>query len=668
MLGTQIQEGFIVDDEEDEEGEDEDRDLADGSRVRVRKDKKRRRKEEEEDDLDEDDLDLVMENTGMDRPKQNTLKRLKRGRNDDRPRHAPRDVNQIFDDDDDLDAPNEPDDYDDDISHRRSRPGDEMDDFIEEDELVDEEGQLGSEDEMAMAGRRRDDRRRHEEAAGAPSIDRDKLDEMEDIFGTSEYDHLLVTELDEVETNDVIVELKDVFEESHLAERMLTEEDNEIRLRDIPERFQLARKPYDHLPEYHEDDYDPDKLDRMLQEEAEWISKQMLPRKNRFPFDLRRHFQNAVYKCLQFFIKDNVEVPFVFQHRKDYLIHAFRPDGETEIVAEKLLNQDELWDILDFDLKWRAFVEKRRALQRTYDALLRMGIIDDVYESMALSAMTTEDLQDLQDYLHFQHHSALRDAQIASNGLQAGSMKRRPGGGRTFYERIRQNRVYDFVKALGITADQFAINVEIGQKREFCDDPEIFPHEMSEQFVDESEFMSSESVITAAKRMLAEEIFMSPRLRKCLRPTYFSKGRIHVNVTEMGVKKIDDQHHYYEFKYLRKQQIRHLLDNPGMFLRMLKAEEEGLVEVQLELPDIALPHLYDLISSENMSDVANSWNNARKDVVDMAMEKIAKLMQKIVKENIKTECEDRVAADCREAYGDVSNYVVPFCSKTNCIY
>lgn len=600
---------------------------------------KRLRPREEQESLDEDDYDLVKENTHQ-------LKRFKRN-----------DVNRIFDDDDDdLDAPNEPDDYDDEFSHRPSRPTDyeEMDDFIEEDELEDEEGQLGSEDEMAMAGRRRDGRRRHEETNRAPNIDRDKLDDMEEIFGTGEYDHLLVTELDEIETNDVVVELKDVFEESHLAERMLTEEDNEIRLKDIPERFQLARKPYEHLTEYQEDEEDPDKLDRMLQEEAEWIAKQMLPRKNRFPSDLRRHFQNAVYKCLQFFIKDNVEVPFVFQHRKDYLIHAFRPDGETEIVAEKLLNQDELWDILDFDLKWRAFIEKRKALQRTYDALYTMGITDEVYESMVSSAITNEDLQDLQDYLHLQHHSALKDAQIASNGLHAGNAKRRPGGGKTFYERIRNSRVYEFVKAFGITADQFAINVEIDAKREFCDDPQIFPHEMSEQFVDESEFMSSESVITAAKRMLAEEIYMSPRLRKCLRPKYFSKGRIYVNVTEMGVRKIDDQHQYYEFKYLRKQQIRHLFDNPGMFLRMLKAEEEGLVEVQLELPDIALPPLYDFISSDNMSDVADAWNNARKDVIDMAMEKIAKLMQKIVKENIKTECEDRVAAECREAYGEVS--------------
>ncbi|KAF8420790.1 SH2 domain-containing protein [Tirmania nivea] len=637
---SKVQAGFIVNDEEEEEEEEEDDELADRSRIRRKKAKRRRREEAEEEDLDEDDFDLMRENTGVDRK----FKRLKRDRHSD--------VNHIFDDDD-VDAPNEPDDYDD-ISHRRSRPtyDEEMDDFIEEDELEGEEGQLGSEDEMAMTGRRRDDRRRHEEIARAPNIDRNKLDEMEQIFGTAEYDHLLVTELDEVETNDAVVELKDVFEESHLAERMLTEADNEIRLKDIPERFQLARKPYEHLTEYQPDDDDPDKLDRILQEEAEWICKQILPRKKRFPADLRRHFQSAVFKCLQFFIKDNVEVPFVFQHRKDYLIHAFRPDGDTEIVAEKLLNQDELWDILDFDLKWRAFVEKRKALQRTYDALINTGVIDEVFESMVSGASTNEDLQDLQDYLHFQYHTTLKDAHIASNGLQAGNTKRRPGGGKTFYERIRHSRVYDFVKAFGITADQFAVNVEIDAKREFCDDPEIFPHEMSEQFVDESEFLSSESVITAAKRMLAEEIYMSPRLRKCLRPKYFAKGRIHVNVTEMGVRKIDDQHQYYEFKYLRKQQIRHLLDNPSMFLRMLKAEEEGLVEVQLELPDVALPSLYDLISSENMSDVANAWNNARKDVVDMAMEKISKLMQKTVKENIKTECEDRVAKECREIYGE----------------
>lgn len=105
---------------------------------------------------------------------------------------------------------------------------------------------------------------------------------------------------------------------------------------------------------------------------------------------------------------------------------------------------------------------------------------------------------------------------------------------------------------------------------------------------------------------------------------------------------------------MRNQATRDIASNPGMFLRMLRAEEEGLIELKVDLARKFLPPLYDLISSENMSDIANAWNTARKDVVDLAMGKINKLMTKVVKEFLKALCEDHVAQKCREAYSEVS--------------
>lgn len=37
------------------------------------------------------------------------------------------------------------------------------------------------------------------------------------------------------------IKLKDVYEPSEIAEKMLTEEDEMIRVRDVPERFQVCR-------------------------------------------------------------------------------------------------------------------------------------------------------------------------------------------------------------------------------------------------------------------------------------------------------------------------------------------------------------------------------------------------------------------------------------------
>ena len=74
------------------------------------------------------------------------------------------------------------------------------------------------------------------------------MEDYRNAFGDgTEYDWALELqdEKDEEEQGlDRPLELKDVFEPSQLIDRMLTDEDNEIRATDVPERFQLARKPF----------------------------------------------------------------------------------------------------------------------------------------------------------------------------------------------------------------------------------------------------------------------------------------------------------------------------------------------------------------------------------------------------------------------------------------
>lgn len=90
---------------------------------------------------------------------------------------------------------------------------------------------------------------------------------------------------------------------------------------------------------------------------------------------------------------------------------------------------------------------------------------------------------------------------------------------------------------------------------------------------------------------------------------------------------------------------------------MLKAEEEGLVEVKVEHENKHrfIRELYEYIMSENQSEIAEQWNRERKEVIDKVMVKFEKSMQKYVKESIKNETEDRVALACRRAFYDKLN-------------
>lgn len=149
------------------------------------------------------------------------------------------------------------------------------------------------------------------------------------------------------------LKLKDVFEPSQLKERMLTDEDNDIREADVPERLQLARKPFKAL------ELTDDAMKARTEEEAMWISNMLWPKKG-LPKYFHQPFQQAVRKVLEFINVEDYEVPFIFNHRKDYLIHApGDSDDQDDYDApppdarpERLLNQSDLWEVFDLDLKF----------------------------------------------------------------------------------------------------------------------------------------------------------------------------------------------------------------------------------------------------------------------------------------------------------------------------
>ena len=646
-----VREGFIVDEEEEDPE----------TRERRRQERKKRRREErdeEEAGLDEEDLDLIGEaNPEFERRIQTEpkLKRLKRGHKDGR-EARPKGVDDIFDDEEEDDRV--PD------RSRNRQVDDEFADFIEED-FSGGEGE-GQEDDDDIAIRRRPARNiiGVKEAAGLDEI---ALEDMKEVFGDGlEYDWALEAQdaadlreqgqgdTEDPEGLDKGIELKDVFEPSQLVDRMLTEEDNSIRLIDEPERFQIARKPYKDS-EFTESD---------KRDEAVWISDLMLPKKS-LDAELKEPFQKAVAKVLEFINTDNCEVPFIFQHRKDYLIHAQKmpisPDlnnpGASEYVmsAEKLLTQSDLWDIFDNDLKYRALIEKRQALQRTYDSLQGMSddFRDPVIEETLSEAVTMEELQDIQDYLHFQHSARLADMAIA-NGGQVNSTQRRPGASKMIFDRIRSGKVYGLVRAFGITADAFAQNLKPGNRRQYTEDPTERPDDMadSEAILDAPDFSSGTQCLRAAKAMFAEEIFMSPRMRKFMRQAYFMNALIDCHRTEKGLRKIDQQHPFYEIKYLRNQQLSDIAQDPARFLRMLKAEEEGLLEIRVRMQNRSsfTKNLYKDLESDNYSDIADAWNRERREALDMALVKLERMMAKGLKEAMRTECENQVAKVCRDEY------------------
>lgn len=472
---------------------------------------------------------------------------------------------------------------------------------------------------------------------------------MEAIFGNGEdYDWALQMEdeEDDRDREEQGIELKDVFEPSQLKERLLTDEDNEIRFTDEPERFQLDRKQFKNISLTPE----------QFREEARWISNQLWPKKG-LPQELQAPFGKAIGKVLEFFIVDEVEVPYVFQHRKDYLLHSKKirksaredEDGpDYTITSEKLLNQDDLWRILELDIKFRSFVEKRNSLEKTFENLKTLDVQDEMVEEMIPEATTMEELQDLQDYLQFQYASKLKDLAVLAGNI---AQTKRPGSKSQLLDRVRNGKAYAFVKAYGISADQLARNALRQGKKITPDDDSQYPMDLADSLIDDN-FSTGDQVINAARQMYSEEMFASPRMRKYFRTSYYQAAEISCRRTEKGLRKIDESHPYYEIKYLQNQTIADLLHQPEIFLKMMRAEEENLIEIKFEMPpkyDFRR-QLYQEFESENFSDRAEQWREERKKVVDAAYPKLEKVIAKNIKEVIRTFCQDEVLKAVRQEY------------------
>ncbi|KAK9417978.1 putative Transcription elongation factor Spt6 [Seiridium unicorne] len=637
---AKVREGFIVDEDEDEE------DVEDSAEERKRRKRKRRQEREEEALLDEEDLDLIGETLGEpQQPEKKKMKRLRIGhRESDDRRTDRRGLDDMFSDEEEV--------VDDRAYARPTRPGrmdDEMDDFIEDDDPMNEEERFRQIEDAEVARPR--DRGLPGAVLDTTGLDPEVREDLDAIFGDGQ-DYNWALEAEELEEDrryeDQNLELKDVFEPSQLQEKLLTEEDNAIRNTDEPERFQLDRKPFKALQISSE----------QFKEEAKWITNLIWPKKQ-LPGRLLEPFQRAIGKVLEYFVVDQLEVPYVFQHRKDYLIHAEKkenpehrhdPDApETIVSAEKLLTQDDLWRILELDIKFRAFIERRNALEKTFDNLRqKAGIQDETLEELIPIAESMEELQDLQDYVHFQYSAQLKDL-AAMDGIVKET--KRPGTKSSAWERTRNSKIYKFVKAYGITADRLAQNLQRDGKRSIVDDDDKAPEDLADSLTD-ADALTSEAVILQARQMYAEELFANPRMRKLFRTHFYQYGAISCHRTDKGLRKIDESHPFYEIKYLINQTIPDLARRPELFLKMMKAEEEGLVEVKLRLQNERnLRQQLDAeFKSDNYSSAADAWNEQRRKVLDAAFYKLEKIIAKGVKESLRTACQEELLKICREEY------------------
>ncbi|KAI0374913.1 transcription elongation factor Spt6 [Pilatotrama ljubarskyi] len=681
-----IREGFIVDEEEEEEDEEEER------RKRRKRRKKRHHRDDDEDALDEDDLELLEENTGASYSRR--LTRIRPGRetesppapssskaravvessdedleNDDFPRVQ--DIHSIWDDeraaagrdDDDVDM-------------------DDMDNFIE---YEDEEEVSGAMDENEREERRRE-RRRLEKArrrafGSRPElagIDQNAWEEIHEVFGDGhDFDWALGDDEEaafEEERAKPEMKYQDVFEPSEIRARLLTEDDDLIRAKDIPERMQLATSSLSpsatlslHKPLTEND----------LDDAASWVITRLSSRKERdfFRGDGQYHhllpdLVQAITCALRYLFVQEFEVPYIWTHKRDYISYF---DPQNPRAPVELLSLDDLWRLYAVGQKYRSLLERRGALDALYT---RLGVSDDYFENEVRKRVDTAEMAaDATEWLGMKYREEKKnkfDVQFHDDEEQAEVRKHKLPSRISAYELAKKSIVPRLAEGFGIKSHEVVLNFISDHNTHFVEEQELNPLAYAEQFVDPdaTRAQPAEELLARARMIIATELGKDPLLRQETRNIFKANALISVTPTERGISKIDELHPYFNFKYLLNKSAGDMLQSP-QFLNILAAEAEHLVTVSITLRPEAKANLErklnDAFASDSFSDTARAWNEERSRVVQEALEQhLIPVGVKWTREWIREEAEDYLAKLCAQSLReriDVAPYTAPGMKK-----
>ncbi|CAH8498368.1 unnamed protein product [Heterobilharzia americana] len=671
-------EGWIVDEEEDEGGVSEGSDADDAEDVGDEGDK-----DDDDDALDDDDFQLIQENVGINLKKQKKRRLVldddddeadedevaskKTAYEEDRGREAI--ARQIFEDEDE--------EVDEDAVVR-SRPADfgvSVGDEEEEDEEDDDMGDFIVDDRTGAPPTRPSKRIVHKDAALQQAqnifgVDFD-LSEFEafrksrtgdDYSDESEYEYSDEEEGSKVRRpkhrrppSNLVMDdrVYELFDPSDLERAYYSQADERIRKTDVPERFQLRQIPVKYIDScsasYAEDL-------RELSDEAEWIYRHAFKEDADYkpPSVIPRILESL--KLLREFL---FEVPFIAFYRKECI--------------EKDLNIKDLWRIYQMDEKWTILHQRKRnminLLQRLSDYFEAITTGDAVSPlkkncssilkliACARSADSLEELYDvrLSYLLHFsgfvepmnrwytcQKNKTGETEQLEEHEtddiniekavpitttidpLTGRSIRQRQARATASYEVAKRAGLSDLVQRFGLSASQFAENVQDQYLRHDVDQCPMLPLDAAGDFLS-PQFPSSESALAAARYMLAFEISREPFVRKMMRQMFHMQAVISMHPTERGMKHIDESHPLFPIKYLSNKPVADLMGNV-LFLHMYNAERDKLVEYEIHVPSEQIrglslvDELQRFFYQDEFSSLVQAWNEQRNLVLKQVAE------------------------------------------------
>ncbi|PVD31669.1 hypothetical protein C0Q70_07087 [Pomacea canaliculata] len=658
---------FISENVEEEEEDDDDDDGDDSEEGEERGKRKHDDDDDIDDRLEDEDFDLIEENLGIKVNRKHQHKRIRvmsdEGSDNEEPpqgidgKQAIRET--LFDDDDEVgeDITTSP-ARDKDIESRN-----EFGDLDEEEEsdiddfIVDDQGR-------PISKGKKKKHIIHSDAA---------LQEAQDIFGVDfnfdEFDQdgeedLYDEEYEEEEEGEEDGEQQvrtkrqkkratkksifDVFEPSELERGHFTDLDNEIRITDVPERFQLRQIPVKPTEEGE------------LEEESEWIYKQAFStptvsnqsyldqeQSAQYNYSTRRSptMVSKIKEALNFMRNQRLEVPFIAFYRKEYV--------------ERELNIKDLWKVWQWDEKWTQLTTRRKNLTRLFEKMQNFlseryldaeKNVDKSFRPITeqdldrvRSVQTMEELRDVYQHfiLYYGHEiPAMRNAEKQQRARyqseREGDEAEQPDQDqhdslvkqatrRSAYSICLSAKLDEMARQFGLKPSEVGENLRDNYQRHDVQQCPVEPLELAKDYVC-SQFATVEDILIGARHMVAMQIAHDPLVRQAVRQTFFERAKLCVRPTKKGLKLIDEAHSCYPMKYLRNMPVKDLKDE--QFLKIVQAETDGLIVASITMDEedsnttSYFEEVRQLYYRDEFSHLVQQWNIQRSEALKQALYKI----------------------------------------------
>eukprot|EP00127_Corallochytrium_limacisporum_P005033 Clim_evm29s197 gene=Clim_evmTU29s197 len=305
-------------------------------------------------------------------------------------------------------------------------------------------------------------------------------------------------------------------------------------------------------------------------------------------------------------------------------------------------------------------------------AQLDLAYIRPVHQSdyEFLEAATTDiELSDVQDFIQLHYgdvltaYHNLRITLMQQKGEKAKGTKK--ASRRDLYPLFRKGGIIQFASRLGLSAEQFAINLEASSLIHKPPTEESSPDVMAEEHVSRH-FPDSTEVLTAARLCYAMDLANHPKVRKYLRSNYSSIVRINAEPTQKGIKIIDEFHPVGGMKYLRGKPLDTFRGSE--WLELEAAEKQGLMQVTFDADIKEFTRTVEnFFLEEDFVENSASWNEERRQVINMVLNKYCfPHFEKQCRTALTRATTQYIAEECaQKLYRRVMMQPVPRLSKTH---